>query len=169
MIKRYQNASERMNEEQRMSWVVSPPTLNKQEDSEGCITGTDTSLLRTHFCQKFNFEQSSQVSWMQLSIQHPLWERPPHIFPPTFFPGLHALAWSWLHGSLVKWKCEWPFFLPGETSALPECSHTVKREIIEYCFIAASSVAHHQAKCHSSWCSSIHPLWFQIPIKTVNS
>ena len=150
-----------------MSWVVSPPTLNKQEDSEGCITGTDTvpSLLETHFFQKFNFEQSSHVSWMQLSIQLPLRERPPHSFPPTFFPRLHALAWSWLHGSLVKWKCEWTFFLPGGIICPPWVQpYCEKRD-----YLAASSVAHHQAKCHSSWCSSIHPLWFQIPIKTVNS
>lgn len=143
MIKRYQNASERLNEEQRMSWVVSPPTLNKQEDSEGCITGIDTSLLRPHFCQKFNFEQSSQVSWMQLSIQHLLWERPPHIFPPTFFTGLHALAWSWLHGSLVKWKCECPFSLPGGNICppwvRPYCEKRDYRVLLYSRFFSSSS------------------------------
>lgn len=81
----------------------------------------------------------------------------------------HALAWSWLHGSRVKWKRECSFILPGGTSALPEYGHAVKREITEHPSTASSSVAHHQAKCHSSWCSSVHPLWFQIPIKIVNS
>ena len=40
--------------------MVSSPTLNKQEDSEGCITGIYTvpSWLRTHLSQKFHFELS---------------------------------------------------------------------------------------------------------------
>lgn len=60
MIKRHQDASEHMNEEQRVSWVVSPPTPSKQEDSEGCIAGIYPvpSWLRTHLSQKFHFELS---------------------------------------------------------------------------------------------------------------
>lgn len=113
--------------------MVSPPTLNKQEDSEGCITGTDTvpSLLRTHFFQKFNFEQSSHVSWMHL--------------PSSFHYGKdHHIAFLLLSSQgCMLWhdpdfmalqsngSVSGPFFSQGETSALPECGHTAKREIIQ--------------------------------------
>lgn len=175
MIKRHQDASEHMNEEQRVSWVVSPPTPNKQEDSEGCIAGIYPvpSWLRTP-CPRSFLLNSVIPTIIPRSLDaalHPVstMRKTNTQLSSYFLPGLHALAWSWLHGSLVKWKCECSFILPGEASALPECGHAVKREIIEYCSTAASLVAHHQAKCHSSCCSSIHPLWFQMPIKTVNS
>lgn len=52
--------SEDLNEEGRVSWVVSPAILNKQEDSEGCVTGIYTvpDWLITHLAQNFSFELS---------------------------------------------------------------------------------------------------------------
>lgn len=50
--------AEDLSEEWRVSWVVNPPPLNKQENSEGCSVGiyTVSGQLITHLPQKFNFE-----------------------------------------------------------------------------------------------------------------
>lgn len=143
---------EDLNEECRVSWVISPPTLNsKRTLNDVCSIGIYTihGWPITHLGQKFNFELIHTYS-------HPTF--PGCSFSSSVHYGkdqctaflllstrANALAWSWLHGSLVKWKCECFFILPGETSALPESGHAVKREILEYCSTATSSVAEHQA------------------------
>lgn len=60
MTERHQMPSEDLNQEWSVSWVVSPPTLNKQEDSIGFSIGIYIvpGRLITHLSPEFNFELS---------------------------------------------------------------------------------------------------------------
>lgn len=117
----------------RVSWVISPPTLTKQEDSEGCSIGiyTVAGWLRTHLCQNFNFELSHATGTPQFLgaalVPMSIMGETRAQLSSYLLWGLHVLAWSWLPISLVKQKCECFPTRPGETSALPESGHAGER------------------------------------------